>query len=432
MDILVNRRTLQHPRRPAALICGVIASWIGSSRLESTPHGWPPEGLTVRVSVVGVSMNESHAGDDGARLLVRHPGEEWAPPSVVSYQGEAHLQEVLGAQPSLIPGVGATPVAVREIQTGSGPLDVLVVDADGQVTIVECKLASNAQIRREIVGQVLDYASSLWRMPLDDLDTRWRQRHPQKLGILEALDVDGDDASTLTAAIQQNLDLGRFNVVLAVDVINGGLRRIVEFLNDRTAADLSVTAIQLRYAKHGDVEILVPTVYGTELAQSKAAKAGVHQAWTEEDVLQYLDEHWPEAAAPVTTILDAIRPLPGITYEGTWAATPSMIARLETPDGVAWPFVIYTSKKPHIRLNFHWMSTLADDTKLTLATNLAMIENGGIDPAAIQASGYKKKPSLPIVGCLDAPAAQQKFIAAITMAVSGANGLTNSHHYPTV
>ena len=99
-----------------------------------------------------------------ATLIVRQPGEAWSTPAVTSYTAESHLQEVLAGQPSLLPGVSSSPVAVRELQTGAGPLDVVVIDADGQITLVECKLASNAQIRREIVGQVLDYASSLWRM----------------------------------------------------------------------------------------------------------------------------------------------------------------------------------------------------------------------------------------------------------------------------
>jgi len=357
-------------------------------------------------------------GDAGARLLVRTFGGEWAPPSVTSYSTEAHLQSVLGSQPSLLPGVGASPVAVREIQTGSGPLDVLVIDVDGQITLVECKLASNSEIRREIVGQVLDYASSLWRMSFDDLDSRWRQRHPDQLGILDALDLDGEEASSVATAIEQNLAAGRFNVVLAVDVINNGLRRIVEFLNDRTASDLSIVAIQLRYARHDDVEILVPTVYGSELAQVKAAKAGAQSAWSEGDVHAYLEQHWPEAAAPVAAIVDAIRDLPGISFVGTRATTPSMICRWDTPDGAAWPFVIYTSKKPHVRMNFHWMTSLPEGLKQQLAMDLALIANSGIDPAAIAESGFKKKPSMFILDCLTAPAAQHGFIAAMTTAVA--------------
>lgn len=80
-------------------------------------------------------------------------------------------------QPSLIPGVGTRAFAAREFHTGVGPSDVIDADADadGSVTVVECKLASNVEIRRKIVGQVLDYAARIWRMPLVDFEARWLQ-----------------------------------------------------------------------------------------------------------------------------------------------------------------------------------------------------------------------------------------------------------------
>lgn len=112
--------------------------------------------------------------EDDAVLLVRATGEPWQEPAQVGYLGEADMQQMLAEQPSLIPGVSAQAHAAREFHTGVGPSDVVVVDQDGSVTVVECKLASNVEIRRKIVGQVLDYAARVWRMPLADFDSRWR------------------------------------------------------------------------------------------------------------------------------------------------------------------------------------------------------------------------------------------------------------------
>ena len=53
---------------------------------------------------------------------------------------------------------------------GSGSTDLLGVDSDGNVYIVECKLASNSEIRRKVIGQVLEYAVVLWNMPYEDFD----------------------------------------------------------------------------------------------------------------------------------------------------------------------------------------------------------------------------------------------------------------------
>jgi hypothetical protein len=40
--------------------------------------------------------------------------------------------------------------------------DVVAVSADARIWIVECKLHSNPEIRRHVVGQILAYAAGLW------------------------------------------------------------------------------------------------------------------------------------------------------------------------------------------------------------------------------------------------------------------------------
>lgn len=57
--------------------------------------------------------------------------------------------------PELIPGVSPVVRTCREFQSEVGPADVVVVDVMGEVTLVECKLASNPQISRETVGQMI-------------------------------------------------------------------------------------------------------------------------------------------------------------------------------------------------------------------------------------------------------------------------------------
>ena len=53
-------------------------------------------------------------------------------------------------------------MTVRELATSAGPADVCIVGPDGSITVVECKLASNSDRRRMVIGQVIDYASAIW------------------------------------------------------------------------------------------------------------------------------------------------------------------------------------------------------------------------------------------------------------------------------
>ena len=49
----------------------------------------------------------------------------------------------------------------KEFQTAVGPIDVLLVSSQGRVAVVETKLASNPELRRRVLAQVLDYLAHL-------------------------------------------------------------------------------------------------------------------------------------------------------------------------------------------------------------------------------------------------------------------------------
>ena len=92
-------------------------------------------------------------------VLIRRDGEAWQKPYKTGYTDEAHLQSILQEHPWLIPGVRINAHVYIEFQSGVGPSDVVAIDLENGLTLVECKLASNREVRREIIGQVLDSAS---------------------------------------------------------------------------------------------------------------------------------------------------------------------------------------------------------------------------------------------------------------------------------
>jgi hypothetical protein len=63
---------------------------------------------------------------------------------------------------------------------------------------------------------------------------------------------------------------------------------LVEYLNQVTAPEVRVTSLQLSYAKHGDVEILIPSTFGGEIAEAKARKSDRVVRWTVETFLAAL------------------------------------------------------------------------------------------------------------------------------------------------
>ena len=88
---------------------------------------------------------------------------------------ESTLQDLLFRHPKSLPIAaidaaydGIVPVC-RELSTPAGYLDALYANALGRLTLVEFKLWRNPQARREVIGQILDYAKELASWRYEDL-----------------------------------------------------------------------------------------------------------------------------------------------------------------------------------------------------------------------------------------------------------------------
>ncbi|MFE5873614.1 hypothetical protein ACFQ6H_00050 [Rhodococcus sp. NPDC056506] len=214
-------------------------------------------------------------------LLVRHLGtaESWDSPEMTAYDNEDHLQRIIASDPHYVPGVPEGSLTVRELSTTAGPADVCIISPDGAITIVECKLASNSERRRMVIGQVLDYASAIWVDGAKSFREQWNR---QQGGDLNRL------GETALEQLDTNITEGRIDLCLAVDRIDNDLKRLVEFLNRITRDEVAVTALQLTYARHGDIEFLMPSTYGGEIAAAKARGSGPSASWTTESFLKAL------------------------------------------------------------------------------------------------------------------------------------------------
>ena len=113
------------------------------------------------------------------KLLFRtSKNEVWRELQATSYADEAALEELLRKSPELLPGAAAGPVAVVTQLTvpSVGTADMVVVDRAAAITIVECKLRANPEVRRWVVGQVFSYAAGLWELSVPDFDRLWQAR----------------------------------------------------------------------------------------------------------------------------------------------------------------------------------------------------------------------------------------------------------------
>lgn len=215
------------------------------------------------------------------RILVHRVGDPapWSAPESSSYANEAHLQEVLAASPHWVPGVPEASFSVRELRTSAGPVDVVIVAPDGALTVVECKLESNPEKRRMVIGQVIDYAAAISGDGYDKFRAAWSARGGVDLEL--SLTAEGIDE------LRSRIETATIGLCLAVDRIDSDLQRLVEYLNRATHDRIVVTALQLEYAQHEGLEVLIPSTYGGELAAAKGAQhARQTDMWTRESFVE--------------------------------------------------------------------------------------------------------------------------------------------------
>ncbi|MFH1330231.1 MAG: hypothetical protein ABIJ48_06245 [Actinomycetota bacterium] len=84
-----------------------------------------------------------------------------------AFDKEERLQDLLERYPGLVlAGTSDEEGRViwtigREVGVPSGSIDLLLLDSTGHLWVVEAKLATNAEVRKQVVGQVLAYASDV-------------------------------------------------------------------------------------------------------------------------------------------------------------------------------------------------------------------------------------------------------------------------------
>jgi hypothetical protein len=340
-------------------------------------------------------------------VLIRRRRGVWAAPAVSGYSQEAELQQILFEHPELLPGVDAGARACREFESGVGPADVVVVTDDGRLIVVECKLAYNRQARREIIGQVLDYASRIWSMGIEEFEARW-----QAVAGAPAFEGFGVDASEVRRGVEKALRDGSFTLVLAVDAINDDLRRIVEYLNAITRDDVAVVAFEAARILDDDVEILMPRVYGAELAAAKERRRP-STSWTEDEFLRAVEQEGKDVTESVRTFLDQARRLGYIVYNGT-ASRPNVILGIE---GFGyWPVSIYTAPV-RVRLRLHDI-TDARGAEVTTACVQPLLDLPEVDLDRAKPN-VRRKLTLPATLLTD-PGARQQVLEALRVLADAA------------
>jgi hypothetical protein len=202
---------------------------------------------------------------------------------------EDELQALIAEHPELLDGTQMRPDAPRRwilIAREQGiaessdaaarwAVDHLLVDQDAVPTLVEVKRGSSPEIRRTIVGQMLEYAAHAARTWTADTlrrafeeSTTIRGLDPSEV-LGQLLMADGEpDADGFWESVATNLAATRLRLLFVADDIPDPLERVVEFLNAQMAG-IEVLAVEIKQFKGRSSQTLVPRVIGRTAASPR-------------------------------------------------------------------------------------------------------------------------------------------------------------------
>ena len=345
------------------------------------------------------------------KILMRNQNEkDWQLVQSAAFAKEGDLQKLLAEQPSLISvneareGAGTLVAAVREFPLAIGSIDLVGFTADGDIAVVECKLAASEDIKRKVIGQVFEYGANLWSMSYEELDQKVLSKTNQNLAdyVRERAEDPDWEEETFRGKVEQALENGDFILIIVVDEINEGLSRIVRFINEAGKPAFTLAALEMRRFQNGHTEILVPHLFGTVSAPKTSN--GDRYRWTEERFFEAassgaLDK---EVVNIIHDIYDWSRMKAARIWFGNGKVTGSFTFHYQDNNKYLSMFSVYTSGV--LTINYGWLSQLVDTATME-KFHKAIINIPGFDKIP---DDFKRWPSVKIkdvflhhAGCLD-------------------------------
>jgi hypothetical protein len=349
-----------------------------------------------------LQRNVIYTVDSAGTLTAMRPSE---PPS------EDFMQKLVAAHPELITDQDGAlllirrehPIADREEGGGRWSLDHLFVTQSGIPVLVELKRAVDTRLRREVIGQMLDYAANAtayWqggRIAESFAATMTEQGRNATAELASFLGSTADPEQ-FWERVDTNFAAGTIKMVIVADTIPRELARIVEFLNEQMRAD--VRAVELSWFEGPDgLTALAPRIIGeTERAQTGKMVRGVspmtRQVWISER-LALFGSATVEGAEAFVAMIEATGGRAEVA-----STKGSVIAIYNAPPGKLYPLLLSPSGKGSVSLRLGDLANrpafAASEARQLLLDRLATI----VGPLSTRTlTGY---PSFPVTKLNDA------------------------------
>jgi hypothetical protein len=343
------------------------------------------------------------------------------------YGTEALLQRYLARHPDLLAGdqidssvprrwlLVAQEAALASEEEGGGrwSVDHLFLDQDAVPTIVEVKRSTDTRIRREVVGQMLDYAANgvaYWKV--DRLRAEFEANPESEQDIADLLEDPEADPEEFWQKAETNLRIGKVRLVFVSDEIPDELRRIVEFLNEQMdPAEVLAVEIKQYVSQDSTLKTLVPRIIGQTTKAQDHKSGGVRSSrqWNETSFFEELQAQVPEAVTPARAILEWSESKTSRIAWGTGKQYGTFYPTLEHKGRLHKPVQVWTGD--YINIQFGDMVTKPPFSEESKRSELLRRLNG-IPDVAIPYKATDKYPSIPL-STLNSEIALKQFLEVL-------------------
>ena len=219
------------------------------------------------------------------------------------YLKEAVLQELIESHPELIPNTDfdgeesklilvKREMGIQDSEFGSNrwSIDHLFINSIGVPVLVEIKRSTDTRIRREVIGQIFDYAAhatSYWE--IEKLTEEFKKDRNKMIELDQFIQNESpfDNHNQFWEAVEANLRSGKVKMLIIADLIPKELKRIIEFLNEQLSPS-ELYGIEIKQFKSDKLRTLVPTIIGstTKAEIKKKVKSSTTPTMAEDEFME--------------------------------------------------------------------------------------------------------------------------------------------------
>ena len=274
------------------------------------------------------------------------------------FSTEDELQALIAEHPELLDGEQIRPgdprrwllitrekgIAESSESGARWSIDHLIVDQDAVPTLVEVKRGSNSQIRREVVGQMLEYAAhaaNTWTA--DELRQSFEETASEDgvdpdERLREFLETDDEtDADQFWEKVETNLTARKMRLLFVADEMPDELEQIVRFLNAQMP-NVEVLAVEIKQFKGQSSQTLVPRVIGRIANLPAHRSTDARRKLTRESFLGDFADDGPRTVAE--RLLDVAQASDAHLEWGSGSVSVRVRCELwQAPITVAWLYV---------------------------------------------------------------------------------------------